>query len=197
MSGSLREMPRGGAVGHVDQEPAGQADLAGQPGALVADRVLGDLDEDGLARGQHRLDLARLAVLVAERGPVDLAGVEHRVAALADVDERRLHRGQHVLHPAEVDVADQRGLRLAGDVVLDEDLVLEHADLGEVLALADDHDPVDRLAAGEELGLADDRRAAAAGLAALAAALLLGLEPGGAGDRGDLVLGRARLGGRG
>ena len=66
-------------------------------------------------------------------------------------------------------------------------------DLGEVLALADHHHPLDRLAAGQELGLADDRRAAAAGLAALAAALLLGLEPGGAGDRGDLVLGVARL----
>ena len=154
----------------------------------MADRVLGDLHEHGLARGQHRLDLARLAVLVAERGPVDLAGVEHGVAAAADVDERRLHGGQHVLDPAEVDVADQRGLRLAGDVVLDEDLVLEHADLGEVVALAHDHDAVDRLAAGQELGLADDRRPAPAGLAALAAALLLGLEPGGAGDRGDLVV---------
>ena len=157
----------------------------------MADRVLGDLHQDGLARGQHRLDLAGLAVLVAERGPVDLAGVQHGVAALADVDERRLHGGQHVLHPAEVDVADQRGLRLAGDVVLDEDLVLEDGDLGEVVALADHHDPVDGLAAGEELGLADDRGAAAAGLAALAAALLLGLEPGRAGDGGDLVLGRA------
>ena len=178
--GQLAGDPGRGAVGHVDEEPAGQADLAGQPGALVADRVLGDLHEHGLARGEHGLDLARLAVLVAERGPVDLAGVEHRVAAAADVDERRLHGGQHVLDPAEVDVADQRGLRLAGDVVLDEHLVLEHADLGELVALADDHDPVDRLAAGQELGLADDRRAAPAGLAALAAALLLGLEPGGA-----------------
>ena len=53
-----------------------------------------------------------------------------------------------------------------------------------------DHDSVDRLAAGQELRLADDRRAAASGLAALAAALLLRLEPGGAGHRGDLV-GRA------
>ena len=51
------------------------------------------------------LDRARLAV---EAGgvPVDLAGVQHGVAALADVDERGLHAGQHVLHPAEVDVAD-------------------------------------------------------------------------------------------
>ena len=79
--GQLAGDAAGGAVGHVDQEPAGQADLAGEPGALVADRVLGDLDQDGLAGGEHRLDLARLAVLVAERRPVDLAGVQHRVAA--------------------------------------------------------------------------------------------------------------------
>ena len=189
--GQLAGDAAGGAVRHVDQEPAGQADLAGQPGALVPDRVLRDLHQDGLAGGQHRLDLAGLAVLVAERGPVDLTGVEDRVAALADVDERRLHGGQHVLDPAEVDVADQRGLGRAGHVVLDEDLVLEDADLGQVLALAHDHHPVDGLAAGQELGLADDRGAAATGLAALAAALLLGLQAGGALDRGDLVLGGA------
>jgi hypothetical protein len=100
-------------------------------------RVLGDLDQDGLAEESTDSILRGWPVLVAERGPVDLAGVQHGVAALADVDEGGLHRGQHVLHPAEVDVADQRGLRLAGDVVLDEHLVLEHADLGEVLALAD------------------------------------------------------------
>ena len=159
----------------------------------MADGVLRDLDEHALARGQHRLDLARLPVLVTQRRPVDLAGVEDGVAALADVDERRLHRRQDVLHPAEVDVADQRGLRLAGDVVLDEDLVLENRDLGDVVALADGHHPVDRLAAGEELRLADDGRPAPAGLPALATALLLGLEPGGAGDGGDLVLRGAGL----
>ena len=128
---------------------------------------------------------------MAERGPVDLTGVQHGVAAAADVDERGLHGGQDVLHPAEVDVADERGLRLAGDVVLDEHLVLEDTDLGELLALADHHDPVDGLAAGQELGLADDRRATSAGLATLAAALLLGLQAGRARQRGDLVLGGA------
>ena len=123
--------------------------------------------------------------------PVDLTGVEHGVAALADVDEGGLHRGQDVLDAAEVDVADQRGLRLAGDVVLDEHVVLEHGDLGDVVVLPDHHHPVDRLAPGQELGLADDRRTTAPGLAALAAALLLGLEPGRAGHGGDLVVGAA------
>src|SRR5690606_41619594 len=63
----------------------------------------------------------------------------HRVTALADVDEGRLHRREHVLHPAEVDVADGGRLRLAGDVVLDEDVVLEHCDLRAAVALAHDH----------------------------------------------------------
>src|SRR4029453_9629068 len=137
---------------------------------------------------QHLLDLAR-AVGPAERGPVDLTGVQHRVAALADVDERGLHAGQHVLHPAEVHVADQRDLLLLGDVVLDQDVVLGDGDLGQVAAGADHHGPLDRLAPGQELGLGDDRRAAAAGGAALAAALLLRLQPGRALDRGDLVHG--------
>jgi hypothetical protein len=73
--------------------------------------------------------------------------------------------------------------------VLDEDLVLEHGDLGEVLALADHHDAVHGLPAGKELGLAHDRGAATACLAALTATLLLGLETGRPAQRGDLVLG--------
>ena len=60
--GQLAGDAAGGAVGHVDQEPARQADLAGEPGALVADRVLGDLHQDRLAGLEHLLDLARLAV---------------------------------------------------------------------------------------------------------------------------------------
>ncbi len=82
------------------------------------------------------------------------------------------------------------------DVVLDEHVVLGDRDLGQVLAGPDHHRPLDRLAAGQELGLGHDRRAAATGGAALAAALLLRLQPGRALDRGDLVrdgLGTARL----
>ena len=117
-----------GALGHVHQVPAGQRDLAREPGALVADRVLGDLDQHGVARLQRVLDPARLA-LEAGGVPVDLARVQHGVAALADVDERGLHGGQHVLDPAEVHVAGHRRLRLLRDVVLHEHAVLEHADL--------------------------------------------------------------------
>src|SRR5690606_22628935 len=90
------------------------------------------------------------------------------------------HRRQHVLHLAEVDVADVRLAGLAVDVVLDEDAVLQHRDLRAVADAAHHHHPVDGLTAGQELRLGDDRRAPAAQLAALAAALLLGLQAGGA-----------------
>ena len=107
VSGSLRLIPVDDAPGHVDQEAPGQRDLRGQPGALVPDRVLADLDEDVVA-GLSACSILRLGAAEAGGLPVDLAGVEHAVAAAADVDERGLHRRQHVLHDAEVDVADQR-----------------------------------------------------------------------------------------
>src|SRR3712207_8438434 len=56
---------------------------------------------------QRLLDRALLA-REAGRVPVDLAGVQDGVAALADVDERRLHAGQHVLHAAQ----DRKSTRL-------------------------------------------------------------------------------------
>src|SRR5213079_1135001 len=60
--------------------------------------------------------------------------------------------------------------------------------------LAYDHDALDGLTAGQELGLGDDRDAAAPLLAALAAALLLGLQTRGALDGLHLVRGRRTLG---
>ncbi|MEK8143217.1 hypothetical protein NKH18_16700 [Streptomyces sp. M10(2022)] len=57
--------------------------------------------------------------------------------------------------------------------MLDEHVVLEDADLGALAALADDHDPLDGLAARQELGLGDDRDASATLLTAFTAALLL------------------------
>ena len=192
VSGSLRLMPGHRGVRHVDEVAARQRDLRGEARALVADRVLRHLDEDRLARAQGVLDALGLAGLETRGIPVDLAGVEHGVAALADVDEGRLHRGQDVLHPAEVDVAGHRDVGRLVDVVLHEHAVLEHAHLGAALPVAHDHDAVDGLAAGEELGLGDDG-AAATGLPALAATLLLGLETGRALDAGRLVADGARL----
>src|SRR6185437_8850000 len=125
-----------------------------------------------------------------------------RVAPLADVDERGLHGGQHVLHLAEVHVADVRLVAGLVHVVLDQRAVLKDRDLGPVAALADHHDPLDRLTAGQELRLGDDRRAAPAGLPALAPTLPLGFQPGRALDRPDVrhvggrAPGRAHVGNR-
>ena len=154
----------------------------------MADRVLGDLHDNGLAGLERRLDPLGLALEPADV-EVHLAGVEHGVAALADVDEGSFHRRQHVLDLAQVDVADVGLLAGPVHVVLDQHAVFHHGDLGAVLALADHHGPLDRLAAGEELRLGDDRRAAPTGLPALAAPLLLGLQPGGTLDRADIVAG--------
>ena len=184
--GQLAGDPGQVAAGRVDDVAAGNRHVVGQPGALGSDRILRNLDQDGLARLQDLLDLAILT-LGAEGVPVDLAGVEHGVPAAADVDEGRLHGRQHVLHPAEVDVADQRRGGVPVHVVLDQDVVLDHRDLGQIVALPDDHLAGDRFAPGQELSLAQDRRPAAAGVPALPAALPLGLHPGRALDPGDLV----------
>ena len=180
------------AVRHVDQVTTRQRDLGGQASALVPDGVFGHLDQDALAGAQRVLDLPGPVVVQASGIPVDLTGIQHGVAALADVDECGLHARQHVLDPAEVDVAGHRGVGLARDVVLNQDPVLEHADLGAVLLVAHDHDALDALATCQKLCLGDDR-ATTPSLTALTATLLLGLEPGGALDRGDLAPRCARL----
>src|SRR5262249_18454919 len=138
--GQLAADPGRVAVGYVDQVPAGQRDVAGQARALGADRVLGDLDQDRVA-GLHRLLDGAGAPFQAGRVPVDLTGVQDRVATPADVDEGGLHAGQHVLHPAEVDVAGHRAGTGPGDVVLNQHAVLEYRDLGPVGTLAYHHDP--------------------------------------------------------
>ena len=162
----------------------------------MADGILADLHDDIVAGLERLLDLA---VGTAQTGglPVHLAGVEHAVAAAADVDERRLHRRQHVLHDAQVDVAHQGRRSRRGDEVFDDDAVLEHGDLGVATALlrrfgadlvADHHHPLDRLAAGQEFGFGQDRRAPASSVTAVAAALPLGFQPGRAVDALDLVV---------
>ncbi len=182
---------------HIDEEASGEADLRGQPGSLVPDRVLADLHDHLVAGLESLLDLAGVAT---EPGglPVHLTRVQHTVAAAADVDERRFHGGQDVLDTAEVDVADHRRRTGARDEVLDEDAVLEHRHLRHSgvcsgRTLPHDHDPFDGLAAGEELRFGEDRRAPASGLATVAATLALGLEAGRPADALHLVLRCPRL----
>src|SRR5215211_2252699 len=164
----------GVVLGLQHQVAAGQRHLGGQAGPLGPDGVLGDLDEDRLAGLEDLLDPRGLAVEVL-LVVVDLAGVQHGVAAPADVDEGGLHAGQDVLDPAEVDVADHRAARLAGHVVLDQGRALEHADLGPLGALGDDHAPVGALLAQDPLLLLGQARGApAAALVGLAGALAAG-----------------------
>ena len=176
---------RHGAAGDQDQVSARQGDLAGEAGTLVADGVLGDLDQDGVAAGEGVLDAAGPA-LQAGGVPVNLAGIEDGVAPLAQVHEGSLHGGKDVLNPADIDVADHGGLGVPGDVVLHEEPVLQDGDLVEAVGLAHDHLPVHGLATGQELGLGDDGTTAP-GRPALAAALALGLQAGGPLEGGHLV----------
>ncbi len=76
--------------------------------------------------------------------------------------------------------------------MLDEDTVFEHADLDAAAAGTNDHDPVDAFPTSEELGLGDDR-STTPGIATVATALLLGLEPGGTLDSLRLGDGLRRL----
>ncbi|MDQ1122049.1 hypothetical protein QE412_000622 [Microbacterium trichothecenolyticum] len=184
------------AVGHVHEVTARQRDLARQTRTLVTHRVFRHLDEHAVARLEGELDAARLVVRL-DAVPVDLAGVQHGVTAATDVDEGRLHAGQHVLHTTEVHVADQRRVLVAGDVVLDQHVVFEHRDLDAARLRAHDHDAIDRLTPGEELGLRHDGTTSAR-FATVATALLLRLEAGGAldalrfGDELDGTLTRGR-----
>ena len=86
-----------------------------------------------------------------------------------------------------IDVADHRLGPGLGDEVLDQDAVLEQRDLGQVAPLPDRHHPLDRLPAGQELGLGQDLRAAAGRVPGVPPALPLGLQPGGPADALDLV----------
>ncbi len=152
----------------------------------MPERVLGHLHQDRIAGLQRQLDPLGLP-LEARRIPVDLAGVQHGVAAASDVHEGGLHRRQDVLDLAQVDVADHRARAGAVHVVLDEDPVLEDGDLGPVAALPDAHDAIHGLTAGQELGLRQDRRPASTRVPPVTPTLLLGLDPCRAAHGGDLV----------
>ena len=172
---------------HIHQVTARQADLTGQAGTFVSHRVFGDLHQDRLAGLEHRFDAFGLAVH-PQHVPVDLTRVQDGVASLADVDERGLHRRQHVLYPTQVHIAHERTVRGAIDVVLDKDVVLEHGDLCTIPRAPDDQVTFDRLPASQEFRLGHYRCPATPLLATLAAALLLGFQPGGTTHRLDLVL---------
>ncbi len=161
--------------GSQDQVAAREADLVGEPGSLVAHRVLHDLHHEVVAGFERLLD-PRPAFAELLRVVLDVAGVENPVLALSEVDERRLHARQHVAHLAQIDVADQRLLVGAGHVVLDEHRALEDDDLCLVGQGPHQHLLALRLRRGDQLELGPGTPLARRSLpsAFRGAALLLG-----------------------
>ena len=161
---------------HVHQEATGQGNLAGQAGTLVTNRVLGDLHQNRIAGLQGVLNLAGRTVQTGDI-PVDLARVQHSVAAASNVNERSFHGRQNVLNLTQVHVANQGILLGLGHEVLSQHAVLKHTNLDAAVLLTNQHLTVHRLAASQELSLSHDVAAAAQG-AGLAAAHTLRLQAG-------------------
>ena len=161
---------------HVHQEATGQGNLAGQAGTLVTNRVLGDLHQNRIAGLQGVLNLAGCTVQTGDI-PVDLARVQHSVAAASNVNERSFHGRQNVLNLTQVHVANQGILLGLGHEVLSQHAVLEHTNLDAAVLLTNQHLTVHGLAASQELSLSHDVAAATQG-AGLAAAHTLRLQAG-------------------
>ena len=111
----------------VDQHAAGNGNLRRQPGALGADRVLDDLDDDALAFRKNAFDrpfgrrFARLP---------DIGHVQEGGALEPDIDEGRLHAGEDAADTPEIDVADQAAAGRALDVQFLDDALLHDGNAG-------------------------------------------------------------------
>ena len=132
--------------GHVDEVPPGDADVARHAGALGAERLLRDLNDDLLAFVQQTLNgaLRQVDPRIAQgrragRGGVaggmrarrrirHVGHVEERCPLEPDVHEGRLHARQDPDHAALVDVADEALVLAALDVDLGHLPVLEEGD---------------------------------------------------------------------
>ena len=142
----------------------------------MTNRVLGDLHQNRIAGLQGVLNLAGRTVQTGDI-PVDLARVQHSVAAASNVNERSFHGRQNVLNLTQVHVANQGILLGLGYEVLSQHAVLKHTNLDAAVLLTNQHLTVHRLAASQELSLSHDVAAAAQG-AGLAAAHTLRLQAG-------------------
>ena len=153
---------------HVHQEAAGQGNLAGQAGTLVTNRVLSDLHQNRIAGLQGVLNLAGCTVQTGDI-PVDLARVQHSVAAATNVNERSFHGRQNVLNLTQVHVANQGILLGLRHEVLSQHAVLKHTNLDAAVLLTNQHLTVHGLAASQELSLSHDVAAATQGTGLTAA----------------------------
>ena len=117
-SSTLRDTPRALVERHEHEVAAGERDVGGRRGALLAGGVLGDLDEDRPAALEHLLDVGALPLvaLAVVRRRDDVVGLEKRVPLGAVLDERGVEAVVDVRHHPAVDVApiqsDVGGLHL-------------------------------------------------------------------------------------
>ena len=149
----------------------------------MPDGILGHLDQD-LVTGLQRVFHLAAAPTNAQGAPVDVSRVQHAVSALSDIDEGGLHRRQDILHAAQVDIANLGRVRLGRDKVLDQEIILQHTNLGDdasavgTLLIAHHHGALYRFAARQKLRLGDDVLALAALLPQLRTAAALRLDAG-------------------
>ncbi len=121
-----RGNPYAAAPRQQHQVPRGQRDERGQACALVAQRVLDDLDEQAIALPDEFADVGQILLRVAGGAVArNVRRVQKRRPFEPDVHESRLHAGQDAGDPAVVDVADQAAARRALDEDLLQDAILE------------------------------------------------------------------------
>ena len=144
---TLRKLSRNahhGATGDQDKVASSQSNLTGQARALVADRILCDLDQDRVTGFQGRFDAARLS-FKSNRIPIHFAGIKDSIAPLADINEGSFHRGQNILNAPHIDIADRCLLSTARNIVLDQKIVFDNCDLIQTVLAANHHLTVHRL----------------------------------------------------
>ena len=190
--GQLAGDPSVTATRHVHEETSGQRNVRCQASTLVPVNILRDLHHHLVAGLQRVLNPALLSAKLRSL-PVNLAGVEHRVAPGSDVDERRLHARQHVLDTAHVNIADDRRVIVRGHKVLRKQPVFQDRYLRDAawavvaVALAHHHRAVHRLAPREEFRLRNNAGALALRFSTLTPPTTLRLQTGGTADPLRLV----------
>ncbi len=97
--------PREVTAGRIDDITSRDRQVGSQAGTFGTNRILTHLHQHRLARLEDLLNLL-VCSSYAEGFPIDLTGIQHRVASAANVDEGCLHAGQDVLDLTQVDIAD-------------------------------------------------------------------------------------------
>ena len=105
--------------------PGGQGDERRQPGALVSERVLHDLDHDLVALAHEITDVWHVVAVLGHPALGNIGCVQEGRAAEADIDESSLHARQYPQRATFVYIADQTSTRCAFDIDLLQHAVLE------------------------------------------------------------------------